>query len=56
MAVYFVAEMYVNEIQKGQCNPNAQPVVVKETPGTAFVDGQNGIGMVCNSDDLELEL
>ena len=37
--------MYVNELQKGQCDPNTQPVIVKETPGTAFVDGQNGIGM-----------
>ena len=38
--------MYVNEVQTGQCNPNAEPVIVKETSGTAFVDGQNGIGMV----------
>lgn len=37
--------MYVNEIQKGQTDSAAQPVIIKETPGTAFVDGQNGIGM-----------
>lgn len=37
--------MYVNEVQKGQCDPKAQPEVIKETPGTAFVDGKNGIGM-----------
>ena len=39
------SEMYVNEVQRGQCDPKAQPLVIKETPGTAFVDGQNGIGM-----------
>ena len=41
-----IVEMYVNEVQRGQCDPNIQPKIIKETPGTAFVDGQNGIGMV----------
>lgn len=40
-------EMYVNEVQTGQTDPVAEPVIIKETPGTAFVDGRNGIGMVC---------
>ena len=44
LIIVFVAETYVKEVQRGKCDPNAQPVIVKETPGTAFVDGQNGIG------------
>ena len=42
----FFAEMYVNEISNGQCDPHATPRLLKESPGTAFVDGQNGIGTV----------
>ncbi len=39
-------EMYANEILKGQCDGRIAPVIVKETPATALVDGQNGIGTV----------
>ena len=42
------ADMYVNEVLSGQCDGKAQPTIIKETPGTAYVDGHNGIGSVSN--------
>lgn len=38
--------MYVDEVQSGQCSGTASPTIIKETPATAFVNGNNGIGMV----------
>ena len=38
--------MYVNEVSKGLCDPQAKPTIIKETPSTAYVDGHNGIGSV----------
>ena len=38
--------MYVNEVLSGQCDGKAKPTIIKETPGTAYVDGHNGIGSV----------
>ena len=48
MSVRFIrlAEMYVKELQAGLCDGKAVPVVVKETPATAYVNGNNGIGPV----------
>ena len=43
---HFAAEMYVNEVSKGLCDPQAKPTIIKETPSTAYVDGHNGIGSV----------
>ena len=36
----------MNEIEKGFCNGQVSPVIIKETPSTAFVDGKDGLGMV----------
>ncbi len=41
--------MYVNDVLNGNLDVNAEPKIIKETEGTAFVDGQNGIGMVWNN-------
>ena len=38
--------MYVKELKNGQCDGKATPIIVKETPGTGYVNGQNAIGMV----------
>ena len=38
--------MYVKEVSNKQCDGKATPVILKEMPGTAFVDGRNGIGSV----------
>ena len=42
------SEMYVKEVRTGLCDGKAVPVVVKETPATAYVNGNNGIGTVSN--------
>ena len=39
-------EMYVNELLDGKCDGKITPVILKETPATAYVDARNGIGMV----------
>ncbi len=39
-------EMYVWELQAGQCDGKATPTIIKESPGTGHVDGQNAIGTV----------
>ncbi|CAH8435091.1 unnamed protein product [Heterobilharzia americana] len=39
-------EMYVRDIQKGVCDANSEPVIVKETVSTALVDGKNTLGPV----------
>lgn len=36
----------MNEVRTLACDGNATPVVVKETPSTALVDAQNGLGSV----------
>ncbi len=38
--------MYVQDIQSGNCDPAAVPKVLKETVSTAWVDGNNGLGVV----------
>ncbi len=38
--------MYVMELQSGQCDGQATPRVIKESPGTGHVDGCNAIGTV----------
>lgn len=44
--VVIFSDMYVNEVLSGQCDGKAKPTIIKETPGTAYVDGHNGIGSV----------
>lgn len=38
--------MYVSDIQYGNCDPKAKPSILKESPATAWVHGNNGIGAV----------
>ncbi|CAB4067478.1 unnamed protein product [Lepeophtheirus salmonis] len=39
-------EMYVDDIRTEMTDPKVTPAVLKETPSTAWVDGQNGLGVV----------
>jgi hypothetical protein len=36
----------VADIRHKCCNPKADPVILKEGPSTAWVDGNNGLGVV----------
>ncbi len=38
--------MYYDMFQIGRINPTPQPTIVRELPGTATVDGDNGLGLV----------
>lgn len=38
--------MYVDEVLDHVTDPLAKPTVIKETPSTAYVNGNNGIGSV----------
>ncbi len=38
--------MYVSDIEANLCNPTADPVILKEGVSTAWVDGQNTLGVV----------
>jgi LDH2 family malate/lactate/ureidoglycolate dehydrogenase len=38
--------MYVTDIKSGNCDPTAEPKVLKESVATAWVDGNNGLGVV----------
>jgi len=38
--------MYIDRLISGQIEPKAQPLVIKDTPTSAIVDGQHGIGMI----------
>ena len=44
--MHFLADMYVEEVKSGICDGKASPNVVKETPATAYVAGNNAIGTV----------
>lgn len=37
-------DMYLKAIESGKCDPKALPKVLKETPSTASVDANNGLG------------
>ncbi|CAH0550469.1 unnamed protein product [Brassicogethes aeneus] len=39
-------EMYINDIQGGECDPTVKPTVIKESVATAFCNGNNGLGAV----------
>lgn len=36
--------MYVNDILSGACKPSAKPTILKESAGTAWVDGEGALG------------
>lgn len=38
--------MYVRDIQRKVCDAKAKPCILKESPATAWVDGNNGLGVV----------
>ena len=45
--------MYVRDCQSSLCKPNADPVILKKGPATAWVDGKNGLGVVVGTFCME---
>jgi LDH2 family malate/lactate/ureidoglycolate dehydrogenase len=49
-------EMYVTDIENQTTDANAKPVVLKESPATAWVDGNNGLGPVVGNFCMQLAI
>ncbi|XP_008195569.2 uncharacterized oxidoreductase YjmC [Tribolium castaneum] len=49
-------DMYVRDVQGGLCDCKATPSVIKETPATAWVTGNNGLGAVVGEFCMELAI
>jgi hypothetical protein len=48
--------MYVADIESKAMDPNARPAVLKESPATAWVDGNNGLGPVVGNFCMQLAI
>jgi LDH2 family malate/lactate/ureidoglycolate dehydrogenase len=48
--------MYVTDIESKTTDANAKPVVLKEYPATAWVDGNNELGPVVGNFCMELAI
>lgn len=49
-------EMYVEDVRNGATDRCAQGEIIKETPATAWVDGQNGLGAVVGNFCMDLAI
>jgi len=49
-------EMYINELNDGISDGFATPTILKETPATAWVDGENGLGAVVGNYCMDLAI
>ncbi|XP_017781988.1 PREDICTED: uncharacterized oxidoreductase YjmC isoform X2 [Nicrophorus vespilloides] len=49
-------EIYVNDINAGVCDARASPTILKESPATAWVDGNNGLGAVVGNFCMDLAM
>lgn len=48
--------MYVNDIQHGTTSGTAKPKLLKESPATAWVDGNNALGAVVGNFCMRLAI
>lgn len=49
-------EMYINDLIKNATNGAVKPKILKETPATAWIDGQNGLGAVVGNYCMDLAI
>nr|CAD7442097.1 unnamed protein product [Timema bartmani] len=49
-------QMYVRDAQTGKCDVNVKPCVLKDTVSTAWVEGNNGLGMVVGNFCMKLAI
>ncbi|MGE5618278.1 MAG: Ldh family oxidoreductase [Sphingomonadaceae bacterium] len=47
---------YIERLKQGGMNPRPKIRVIRETPGTALVDGDNGAGQVCGVRAMEIAI
>lgn len=55
-SLYILPDMYVKDIQSGICAKDGEPVVEKESAGTALVDGKNLLGPVVGNFCMQLAI
>ena len=48
--------MYVDRIHKGLIETDSKPLIVRESPTTAVIDGQHGIGMVIAHQSMQMAI
>ena len=48
--------MYIQDIEKGFTNPNADPETLKKAGSTAWVEGNNGLGVIAGTYAMELAI
>ncbi|CAG2068706.1 unnamed protein product [Timema podura] len=48
--------MYVNDLDSGAMDGTACPVLLRESPSTGWVDGQNGLGVVIGNFCMQLAI
>ncbi|XP_075981473.1 putative oxidoreductase YjmC isoform X2 [Anticarsia gemmatalis] len=49
-------EMYVNDIKSGNCEPNNDPEILKETQSTAWIDAKNVLGATVSHFAMDLAI
>lgn len=49
-------EMYINDLHKNSTDGMTKPKILNETPATAWVDGQNGLGAVVGNFCMDLAI
>lgn len=49
-------EMYLNDLNAGTMSASAEPTILKETPATAWVNGNNGLGAVVGRFCMDLAM
>jgi LDH2 family malate/lactate/ureidoglycolate dehydrogenase len=48
--------MYVSDVENKTMDANARPALLKESPATAWVDGNNGLGPVVGDFCMQLAI
>lgn len=49
-------EMYINDLQINSTDGSATPLILNQTPATAWVDGLNGLGAVVGNFCMDLAI
>ncbi|GAB0088322.1 uncharacterized protein DMENIID0001_027250 [Sergentomyia squamirostris] len=49
-------EMYINDLDKKTTNGNIEPLIMNETPATAWIDGRHGLGVVVGNFCMDLAI
>jgi len=49
-------KMYIERIQKGLIEPVSKPQIIRESPTTALIDGNHGIGMVIGHQSMNIAI